>query len=169
MLGDSYMLPPPFTSADPSKAAVNMAFLPCSLRNVSAASGAASGYQDEDASFIAGFSIDKEMAISQRLYSTSADAVGRVSGSTEYVPESEDEELDGEHMEEDTPSNQNAFKSHHRLNVSELYNAVFKTGDESLRTVQDDDPVNSIEGYCAAVAGVMQSRTDFAVLGISPL
>jgi hypothetical protein len=168
MLGDSYILPPPFTSADTSKAAVNMAFLPCSLRNAEAASGPASGYQDDGVSFIAGFSIDKEMAISQRLYSTHAD-VGKIYGSTEYVLESEDDEFDREHMKEDTPSNQNACQSHRRLNLFELYDAAFKRGDDALRTVQDDDPVNSIEGYCTAVAGEMQSRTDFAVLGISSL
>ncbi|KAA8893934.1 RNA polymerase I-specific transcription initiation factor RRN6-like protein [Sphaerosporella brunnea] len=177
MLGDAYMIKPPFDDTDPSKAAVNTVFLPCPLQNSKDASGPASEYKDEGVEFFTGLSIDKEMAISQRIYSTQEQTEVLVGGSlksSEYIAESEDES-EGEEIEDMPPgklkpdSNQNAYNSHKRANLFELYNSTFKAEDEGLRTVQDDDPANSVEGYRAAVAEELQSRAKFAVLGISPL
>jgi len=176
MLGDAFMLTPPF---DQSKSAINMAFLPCSLRTAKGATGPATEYEDNGVNFFAGFAIDKEMRISQRLYSTQeiADTPrGGTAVSSEYIAESEEEEinLDSGTEREFADSQGQPFKSggsrsHRRTDLSEIYDLVFRQGEKALRTVQDGDTANSVAGYCATLAELLETRAERGNLGISSL
>lgn len=177
MVGDAFMLSPPF---DQSKPAINMAFLPCPLRTTKGATGPAAEFEANDVNFFAGFAIDKEMKISQRLYSTQEVPdipAGGAAVSTEYIAESEEEEdvdMDSE-GERGFAGNRGpslgpgGSQSHRWANLSEVYDSIFKQGDEALRTVQDEDSANSVAGYCATLAELLETRVERGNLGISSL
>jgi len=170
------MLSPPFNR---SNTAINIAFVPCPLRTARGATGPAAGYEDSGAKFFTGFAIDKEMRISQRLYGTQEISKPPVSGATvssEYIAESEEEEAD---MDSEAAgafagsrghsSESGGPRSHRWTNLSKLYDAIFRQGDEALRTVQDGDTANSAAGYCAALAELLETRAERGNLGIGSL
>ncbi|KAF8252355.1 hypothetical protein K440DRAFT_633635 [Wilcoxina mikolae CBS 423.85] len=172
VLGDPFMLSSPLAHEELSQSASSMSILPCSLQGADVSDGT----QSQDVNFFVGFSIDKELRVSRRIYSTQ-DELHLVHKHPEFVIDSDLDDADKElpnsttlHSTSDRYIRKpDGSGSHRRANLFELYNATFQDGEEELRTVQDGDATNSITGYCAKLTELLMDRVERGNLGISSL
>lgn len=165
VLNEPFRIPSPFPSPDPSKGVINLAFLPAHLQFRNGATGPATQYRDQDINFLVGISIDKSLAITQRIYSTDPDFQVLGTKFTSSISITEDEEM--EEVDAAETGLQNIFTR--RADLSEAYDAIFNQGDEVLLTVQDGDTANTVEGYCTRLMEQLATRAELGVMGVSSL
>ncbi|KAF8533148.1 RNA polymerase I-specific transcription initiation factor RRN6-like protein [Trichophaea hybrida] len=171
VLGDPFMLTSPLAHEELSRSASSMSILPCSLQSANVSDGP----QSQDVNLFVGFSIDKELSVSRRIYST-RDELHLAHKRPEFVIDSDSDDADKElpsseifHSTSDRHIRKpNGSVSHRRANLFELYNATFQD-EEELRTVQGGDATNSITGYCARLTKLLMDRVERGNLGISSL
>jgi hypothetical protein len=194
LLGDPCMMTPPFPYDDPSMAALSMAILPCSIHTSDDSTGSASEYESRGVHFFVGFGVDKGLGITQRIYSStenvelSAARSERPSISHNHkaplsakfiISSDEDSDVRETHMtplshqstaRDSTSSISDKKKmSHRRINLFEIYDHAFVDGEEALRTVQEGDMENSVEGFCGKLLDILSKQAARGNLGISSL
>jgi len=177
VLGDPFMLSSPLAHEDLPKSASSMSILPCSLRNAEVSDDPQSSFNGQDVNFFVGFSIDKEMRVSRRIYSTKDNNELQLAHRTSVFVVDSDDDVDKEppYSEALPPTGDRHIRksdgsgSHRRMNLFELYDAAYQEGEEELHTVQDGDATNSIIGYCARLAELLMDRVERGNLGISSL
>jgi len=194
LLGDPCMMDPPFPYDDPSMAALNMAVLPCSIRTSDDSAGSASEYESRGVHFFVGFGVDKGLGITQRIYSSTENVELGAARSERplaahshkaplsarlIISSDEDSDVQKTHMaplsrqlvaggSTSSRSDKNNM-SHRRINLFEVYDHVFVDGEEALRTVQEGDMENSVEGFCGKLLDILSKQAARGNLGISSL
>ncbi|KAI5820624.1 RNA polymerase I-specific transcription initiation factor RRN6-like protein [Pyronema omphalodes] len=164
-LGEPFILSPPFANNKPTKSAMTMTMMPCTVIGPKSE-------EHKNTHFFTGISINKYREVSQRLYHTydGENPPKLVAKSSEHAVEPA--ESDDETEDEKTPSGDEApeFPSHLRHDFSSLYKGAFQEG-QGLRTVQDGDNINSIDGYCARIKEILLDRVERETrnLGVSSL
>lgn len=179
MLGDPFILPPPFAAAHThsssdnksrSKSATTMTILPCSFRR----NGGQSVANDQEVNFFVGFSIDRELEISRRIYTASPaqdEGGGNHGPRLAYQAPVVIADSDVEDEDDVLQPPQDGSVIFQRINLAEFYEHAFQELHPPRRRKEEggDDETNSIESYCTRLNEVLVDRVDRGNIGISTL